>query len=71
MGDYGELLPARKTKGGTRYYNVADIMESNTTESPTICYARVSSHDQREDLVRQQQMLEDLSVQPKDGVARP
>jgi putative resolvase len=54
----GELLPARKTKGGTRYYAISDILESNTCESPTICYARVSSHDQKEDLVRQQQMLE-------------
>src|SRR5437879_6520315 len=54
----GELLPARKTKGGTRYYDVAALMESNTSEAPTICYARVSSHDQKEDLVRQQQMLE-------------
>lgn len=22
----GELLPARKTKGGTRYYSVADLL---------------------------------------------
>ena len=54
----GELLPARKTKGGTRYYNVSDLLESNTVESPTICYARVSSHDQKNDLIRQQEMLE-------------
>jgi putative resolvase len=54
----GELLPARKTKGGTRYYNVADLLHSNTVESPTICYARVSNHDQKNDLIRQQEMLE-------------
>jgi putative resolvase len=54
----GELLPARKTKGGTRYYSVSDLLESNTAESPTICYARVSSHDQKNDLIRQQEMLE-------------
>ncbi len=54
----GELLPFRKTSGGTRYYAVSDLLSLNTSDSPTICYARVSSHDQKEDLERQQIMLE-------------
>jgi predicted site-specific integrase-resolvase len=49
----GELLPARKTKGGTRYYAVADLLGLANESSPTVCYARVSSHDQKEDLERQ------------------
>jgi putative resolvase len=54
----GELLPARKTKGGTRYYAVADLLGLSSEDAPTVCYARVSSHDQKEDLVRQAEMLE-------------
>ena len=54
----GELMPARKTKGGTRYYAVADLMGLGDADSPTVCYARVSSHDQKEDLERQHAMLE-------------
>lgn len=54
----GELLPARKTKGGTRYYAVSDLLALGDAEAPTICYARVSSHDQKADLDRQHEMLE-------------
>lgn len=54
----GELTPARKTKGGTRYYAVADLLGLGDVDAPTVCYARVSSHDQRPDLERQQAMLE-------------
>lgn len=54
----GELMPYRKTAGGTRYYAVSDLLSLNTSDSPTVCYARVSSHDQRKDLERQQIMLE-------------
>jgi len=54
----GELLPFRKTAGGTRYYAVSDLLELQTSDTPTVCYARVSSHDQKEDLERQQMMLE-------------
>ena len=54
----GELLPARKTRGGTRYYSVADLMGLANEAAPTICYARVSSHDQKEDLERQHAALE-------------
>jgi predicted site-specific integrase-resolvase len=54
----GELLPKRKTKGGTRYYDVAELLNLGDEDAPTICYARVSSQDQKEDLQRQQEMLE-------------
>lgn len=54
----GELLPARKTKGGTRYYSVADLLSIGDQDAPTVCYARVSSQDQKEDLERQHAMLE-------------
>jgi len=54
----GELLPARKTKGGTRYYSVADLLSLGDQDAPTVCYARVSSQDQKDDLERQHAMLE-------------
>ena len=52
----GELIPARKTKGGTRYYAVADLLALGDADAPTICYARVSSHDQKSDLDRQHEL---------------
>ena len=54
----GERLPARKTKGGTRYYAVTDLLALGDADAPTIGYARVSSHDQKADLVRQGELLE-------------
>ena len=58
----GELLPARKTGGGTRYYAVSDLLGTQSSDYPTICYARVSSHDQKADLERQQAVLESYSA---------
>jgi len=46
-------FPARKTKGGTRYYSMADLTDIGDADAPTVCYARVSSHDQKADLGRQ------------------
>jgi len=54
----GELTPARKTKGGTRYYDYNALVGVESSDLPTICYARVSSHDQKADLERQHGMLE-------------
>ena len=56
----GELLPARKTAGGTRYYAVADLLghQASVSDPLTVCYARVSSHDQKSDLDRQHSTLE-------------
>ena len=51
-------MPARKTAGGTRYYSVADLLGMRTEDAPTVCYARVSSHDQKADLERQCAALE-------------
>jgi putative resolvase len=54
----GELLPERRSKTGTRYYDVNKLAGINNAGQPTICYARVSSYDQKEDLNRQQELLE-------------
>lgn len=54
----GELLPARKTQGGTRYYDMNELLNLGDTDAPTVGYVRVSSHDQKADLDRQQEMLE-------------
>jgi predicted site-specific integrase-resolvase len=54
----GELLPARKTLGGTRYYDVNQLLQLGDVDAPTIGYARVSSHDQKADLDRQHELLE-------------
>lgn len=58
MGKTGELLPDRKTKGGTRFYNEAKLLNLKIESNLTLCYARVSSHSQKDDLERQQVMLE-------------
>ena len=54
----GELLPDRKSKGGTRFYDSSKLLALGDAESPTVCYAGVSSHDQKADLERQHAMLE-------------
>lgn len=54
----GELIPARKTAGGTRYYAVADLLGLGDADAPTVGYVRVSSHDQKADLQRQHDMVE-------------
>ena len=54
----GELLPARKTLGGTRYYDVNQLLQLGDVDAPTIGYARISSHDQKADLDRQHELLE-------------
>ena len=56
--DTGELIPARKTAGGTRFYATADLLGLGDADAPTVCYARVSSHDQKDDLERQHALLE-------------
>jgi predicted site-specific integrase-resolvase len=54
----GELIPDRRSRGGVRYYDVGKIMGLGNEDMPTVGYARVSSHDQKNDLVRQQELLE-------------
>lgn len=54
----GTFMPDRKTDGNTRYYNLDQLVQSQPSEtSLTVGYARVSSHDQKEDLKRQQEVL--------------
>lgn len=51
-------VPHRKTAAGTRYYLVSELMGMRVEDSPTVGYARVSSHDQKGDLDRQHAALE-------------
>lgn len=57
----GKLIPER-TAGGQRRYDLAKIKPELFHTAPqdrkTIAYARVSSHDQKDDLERQKQVLE-------------
>lgn len=54
----GQVIPDRKTAGKTRYYNVDKLLGLKNIESDvTIAYARVSSHDQKDDLTRQANLL--------------
>ena len=62
----GMLHPDERTRGGDRRYSIDTLrnFDKNATinieELKTIAYARVSSHDQKEDLVRQMAVLENF-----------
>lgn len=46
------------TEGGWRKYDVEGYLkDNNLTEKIKVCYCRVSSHDQKEDLIRQMSYL--------------
>ncbi|MEB3701521.1 IS607 family transposase (plasmid) [Candidatus Bealeia paramacronuclearis] len=55
------LVPER-TAGGQRRYPLSalrpHLVRTEKIDRKTLCYARVSSHDQRQDLERQKQVLE-------------
>lgn len=55
-------ITAQRTQGGHRRYALADIEPQSvhllTHSRSTIAYARVSSHDQKDDLERQKHILE-------------
>lgn len=57
----GKLVPER-TAAGHRRYDLSkikpDTLHASPDERRTVAYARVSSHDQKEDLERQKQVLE-------------
>jgi putative resolvase len=57
----GKIISERTLKGHRRY-NLVALLGSNPrkilSEKKTVAYARVSSHDQKEDLVRQRHLLE-------------
>lgn len=65
------LHPDERTRGGDRRYSLDTIrnFDKNAAihvdELKTIAYARVSSHDQKEELVRQVAVLEP-TAQAKD-----
>lgn len=59
----GRVPPAQRTAGGQRRYDLSQLQPSaqkvlETAHRKTIAYARVSSHDQKDDLDRQKHMLE-------------
>ena len=57
------LVSHRKSPGGTRYYDVDKLLGlKNTDTDLTIAYARVSSHDQKEDLTRQAKLLSSYCI---------
>jgi len=51
-------INAYKTSGGHRRYIISELISNKKDHSLTIAYARVSSHDQKQDLDRQCQVLE-------------
>jgi predicted site-specific integrase-resolvase len=54
----GYLVPSRKSKGKTRYYDFDRLLGKEKIEPDlTVAYARVSSHDQKDDLKRQAEVL--------------
>jgi predicted site-specific integrase-resolvase len=54
----GQLIPDRRSSGHTRYYDLDKLLGLKSNESDvTIAYARVSSHDQKQDLIRQAKLL--------------
>ena len=59
----GSLIPSFRTPGGHRRYGLNKLKEltgynnSTTLDRKAIAYARVSSHDQKDDLTRQKESL--------------
>lgn len=51
-------IKSERTEGGHRRYEISDLLKSKKGELLTICYARVSSQDQKGDLKRQKLVLE-------------
>lgn len=58
----GRGIPFQKTAGGQRRYDLAKLHSQDVLQSGkkqlTLAYARVSCYDQKEDLQRQEKMLE-------------
>ena len=51
------------TEGGHRRFTVFDLIGNKQDNSLTVAYARVSSHDQKDDLERQKIVLETYCAQ--------
>lgn len=62
----GKIEPPMRTPGGRRRYDLAKLRGLAPHKAPsarqTLLYARVSSHDQKEDLARQVALLESFSA---------
>ncbi len=56
----GRIVPDKRTRGGQRRYDPKKLQQGRNAKSAglTLCYARVSSHDQKDDLERQRELLE-------------
>lgn len=58
----GRLIPDERTAGNRRRYDLAklrpELFHAPEVDRKTVAYARVSSHDQKDDLDRQRQVLE-------------
>ena len=57
----GRGIPFQKTAGGQRRYDLAKLKSQDVSSLErrqlTLAYARVSSHDQKEDLQRQEKKI--------------
>jgi putative resolvase len=51
-------IKSTRTVGGHRRYDIADLISNKSDTQLTVGYARVSSHDQKDDLTRQVIVLE-------------
>jgi len=51
-------ITSKRTEGGHRRYEISDLLKNNKGKELTIVYARVSSIDQKDDLKRQELVLE-------------
>lgn len=51
-------IVAHKTNGGHRRYDLQELLGLKKEQLLTVAYARVSSHDQKDDLTRQIGVLE-------------
>jgi putative resolvase len=58
----GKGIPVQRTSGGQRRYDISKLHplkpRGESKAHMTLAYARVSSHDQKDDLIRQERMLE-------------
>jgi putative resolvase len=51
-------IKSTRTVGGHRRYDITDLISNKSDTQLTVGYARVSSHDQKDDLTRQVLVLE-------------
>jgi putative resolvase len=51
-------IKSTRTAGGHRRYDISDLISNKSGSQLTVGYARVSSHDQKEDLTRQVIVIE-------------